>query len=113
MVFYGSSTGLANILYQSFRAASIVIAPNLFIDIIDEPEYREFLKRLKLIVDEKIEMKNWDSLKMLTNLFKSPEFSLNIEAIMGILARAMVTIGIESVVESWVLTVRTGLYEKK
>ena len=42
------------------------------------------------------------NVKILTKLFKSPEFSLNIEAIMGILARAMVTIGIESVVESWV-----------
>ena len=101
-----SSTGLANILYQSFRAASIVIDPNLFIDIIDEAEYRaqyrEYLKKLKIMVDEKSEMKGWDSLKILTKLFKSPEFSLNIEAIMGILARAMVTIGIESVVESWV-----------
>jgi hypothetical protein len=101
-----SSTGLANILYQSFRAASIVIEPNLFIDIIDEPEYRaqyrEYLKKLKLIVDEQSEMKDWDSLKILTKLFKTPEFSLNIEAIMGILARAMVIIGIESVVESWV-----------
>jgi hypothetical protein len=101
-----SSTGLANILYQSFRAASIVIEPNLFIEVIDEPEYRaqfrEYLRKLKIMVDEKNEMKDWDSLKILTKLFKTPEFCLSVEAVMGILARAMVIIGIESVVESWV-----------
>ena len=47
-------------------------------------------------------MIEWDSLKILTKLFDGTEFSLNVEGIMGILARAMVTIGIESVVESWV-----------
>ena len=52
------------------------------------------------MVDEKNEMKDWDSLKILTKLFKIPEFCLSVE--MGILARAMVIIGIESVVESWV-----------
>ena len=78
----------------------------MFIDIIDEAEfrvqYREYLKKLKLLVDDKSEMKNWDSLEILTQLFKSTTFCVNIEAILGILARAMVTIGIESVVESWV-----------
>ena len=101
-----SPTDLANILYQSFCSASIVIEPNLFIDIIYKAEfrvqYREYLKKLKLLVDDKSEMKNWDSLEILTQLFKSTTFCVNIEAILGILARAMVTIGIESVVESWV-----------
>ena len=101
-----SPSDLANILYQSFRTASIVIEPNLFIDFINEAElrvqYRDYLKKLKLLLDENTEMKNWDSLEILTKLFKSTTFSVNVEAIMGILARAMVTIGIESVVESWV-----------
>ena len=79
-------------MYQRFRTASIVIEPNLFIDIIEEPEfrvqYREYLKKLKLLIKEKTEMKDLDSLSILTKLFEGTEFSLNIEAIMGILARA-------------------------
>lgn len=35
-------------------------------------------------------------------MFNGTEFSQNVEAIMGVIARAMVTVGIESVVESWV-----------
>ena len=101
-----SPADLANILYRSFRNASIVIEPNLFINIIDEVElrvqYREYLMKLKNLVDEKNDMLNWDSLKILTKIFDGTEFSLNIEGVMGVLARATVTIGIESVVESWV-----------
>ena len=59
-----------------------------------------------------------DSLGILTKLFEGTEFCKNIEAIMGIMARAMVIIGIESVVESWVsvmklTTVKTDLLVKR
>ena len=48
-----------------------------------------------------------DSLGILTKLFDGLEFCKNIEAVMGIMARAMVVIGIESVVESWVSVMET------
>ena len=107
---------LANILYRNFRAVSIVIEPNLLIEIIDEAElrvqYREYLMKLKILVDEKPDMIEWDSLKILTKLFDGTEFSLNVDGIMGILARAMVTIGIESVVESWVTVMEKQVPER-
>ena len=53
-------------------------------------------------MEENPKLAKLDSLGILTKLFDGTEFSKNIEAIMGIMARAMVIIGIESVVESWV-----------
>ena len=35
---FRSPPDLANTLYQGFRAASVVIEPNLFIDIVDEAD---------------------------------------------------------------------------
>ena len=100
-----SPVDLANMTYQCYRTASIVVEPNLFIDVVEEGEYRvqfrEFIKKLKLWMEENPKLAKLDSL-ILTKLFDGTEFSKNIEAIMGIMARAMVIIGIESVVESWV-----------
>ena len=62
----------------------------------------EYLRRLKLLVSEERYVKDLDSLAILTKIFADKYFSKNIEVIMAILARAMVTIGVESVVESWV-----------
>jgi len=95
-----SPPDLANTLYKGYRAASVVIEPNLFIEMVDEADYRiqyrEYLRRLKLLVNEEPKVKDLDSLSILTKIFDDKEFSKNIEAIMAILTRAMVTIGVES-----------------
>ena len=100
-----SPADLANILFGEFRAASVVIEPNLFTEVVDEAEYRmqyrEYLRKLKSMLDDEPNVMKLDSLSVLTKMFAG-DFSKNIEAIMGILARAMVTVGVESVVECWV-----------
>lgn len=112
-----SPPDLANTLYQGYRAASVVIEPNLFIEIVDEADYRiqyrEYLKRLKLLVIDEPKVKDLDSLAILTKIFADKYFSKNIEAIMAILARAMVTIGVESVVESWVSVMESHNSQKR
>ena len=101
-----SPSDLANMNYQSYRNASIVVEPNLFIDVVEEGEFRvqfrEFLKKLKVWMEENPKLAKLDSLGIISKLFEGTEFFNNIEAIMAVMARAMVIIGIESVVESWV-----------
>ena len=112
-----SPPDLANTLYKGYRAASVVIEPNLFIEMVDEADYRiqyrEYLRRLKLLVTEEPKVKDLDSLSILTKIFDDTVFSKNIEAIMAILARAMVTIGVESVVESWVSVMESHNSQKR
>ena len=55
------------------------------------------LSRNQALVNEKNEIRTGTHLKFLPKLFKSITFCLIVEALMGILARAMVTIGIERV----------------
>ena len=100
-----SAVDLANLSSKTFKKVSVKIVPKLFEDIVDEDEfhiqYREFFQWMKDVSDTKV-VQDGDSMVILTFIFNHSSFYRDIEAIMGVLGRAAVTIGVESVVESWV-----------